>query len=717
MDVSHLLDALNAEQRQAVCGEHGHYLVLAGAGSGKTRVLVHRIAWLLEVDRVSPFAVLAVTFTNKAAGEMRARCEQLLDVPSRGLWVGTFHGIAHRLLRLHFREAGLPENFQIIDSDDQLRLIRRILRDQSVDEGMFPPRQMQWAINHHKENGRRAEDVDPGDNRRDQQTLAVYAEYERQCRRSGLADFAELLLRSHELWLEQPALLAHYQERFRHLLVDEFQDTNTIQYAWLRVLAGDSASVFVVGDDDQSIYGWRGARVEHVQKFQQDFANTHLVRLEQNYRSTSNILTAANALIANNPDRLGKNLWTEETGGDKVKIYAAYNEHDEAEFVIARIQEWLDEGQRADDSAILYRSHAQSRVFEEALLRRDIPYRVYGGLRFYERAEVKDSLGYLRLTVNRDDDAAFERVVNTPTRGIGERTVGMVRHQANADNSSLWQAAQKLITSQTMNGRARNALAGFLSLIDALEHDLVDKDLGDQLQFAIEASGLIEHYEKEPAEKAQTRRENMAELINAGRYFKPGEDQAELPELSAFLAHAALEAGEGQAAQWEDCVQMMTLHSAKGLEFPLVFLAGLEDGVFPHERSLESSDRLQEERRLCYVGITRARQHLYLSFAETRRMHGRDHRRQASRFLSELPMDVVEEIRPRIAVSRPGLGYQQPAPDIGDLGLGDAVSHHRFGVGVVLDCEGMGPSTRIQVHFEDHGAKWLVLSHASLERL
>ena len=685
MDVSHLLDDLNPAQREAVTAARGHYLVLAGAGSGKTRVLTHRIGWLLEVDRVSPWSILAVTFTNKAAAEMRARTQNLVGEGQRGLTIGTFHGIAHRLLRRHWREARLPETFQILDSDDQQRLIKRTIRGLGIDEARFPPRQASWFINSAKDEGKRPDAIDAGGNPLASTMIDIYVAYERACQRAGLVDFAELLLRAHELWLQDEALLAHYRERYQHLLIDEFQDTNTLQYAWIRVLAGNSGQVFVVGDDDQAIYGWRGARVENVQHFLRDFPNAKTIRLEQNYRSTANILGAANAVIAHNPSRLGKQLWTADGSGDPIEVYAAYNEQDEARFVIERIREYLRE-HRASDVAILYRSNAQSRNFEEHLVQNKIAYRVYGGQRFFDRAEIKDALAYLRLMANRHDDAAFERVVNTPPRGIGDRTIDLLRARARREDTSMWEAVLGELTDSTLAGRAKNALRAFLTLIeelsrdclvsaalepvematpsdldvsskfgeDADEHVAVDEPLplAEQMDNAIVRSGLRDYHEKDKT-SAEARTENLDELINvASRFERTAEDiEAGLSDLSAFLSHAALEAGEAQAEIGQDCVQLMTLHSAKGLEFPLVFLVGLEDGLFPSHKSLEEAGRLEEERRLAYVGITRAREHLILCYAETRRLHGMEMYGRPSRFIGEIPRDLLHEIRPRVQIS------------------------------------------------------------------
>ena len=660
MDVSHLLDHLNPAQREAVSAPIGHYLVLAGAGSGKTSVLTHRIAWLLEVEHASPWSILAVTFTNKAAGEMRARCDSLIRQGTRGLSIGTFHGIAHRLLRQHWREAKLPETFQILDSDDQQRLIKRVMQSLGIDDSRFPPRQAAWFINSAKDEGKRADAFQGESNPMTRTLVDIYKAYEEACARSGVVDFAELLLRSHELWLKDDALLAHYRERYRHLLIDEFQDTNTIQYAWIRVLAGQTGNVFVVGDDDQAIYGWRGARVENVQHFLRDFPGAKTIRLEQNYRSTGNILQAANAIIANNPQRLGKKLWTAGEAGTPIALYAAYNEQDEARFIVDRIREHLREGGKAIECAILYRSNAQSRNFEEQLIQHDIRYRVYGGLRFFDRAEIKDALAYLRLVANRNDDPAFERAVNTPTRGIGERTLDVLRQRARRDNLAMWDATLQELTHNELAGRAKNALKGFVQLIEDLAKTCAPNSdapmpLAEQIDQAIQRTGLRDFYEADSRGSAESRVENLDELVNvASRFERTAEDlEAGFSELTAFLAHAALEAGESQGEAWEDCVQLMTLHSAKGLEFRLVFLVGLEDGLFPSQRSLDEPGRLEEERRLAYVGVTRARETLILSYAETRRLHGVETYNRPSRFVHELPRELLNEVRPARAGQPP----------------------------------------------------------------
>ncbi|GAB4168801.1 MAG: DNA helicase II [Wenzhouxiangellaceae bacterium] len=715
MDVSHLLDQLNDAQREAVTLDKGHCLVLAGAGSGKTRVLVHRIAWVIQVEHVPPMAILAVTFTNKAANEMRGRIERLLHMSSTGLWIGTFHGICHRMLRLHAAEAGLAPDFQILDAEDQYRLIRRTIREMQLDETEYPPRQVQAFINARKDEGARPDHIDPGGNPMVAELIEIYRNYQQSCARSGLVDFAELLLATVELLRDHPERRAHYQQRFRHLLIDEFQDTNTLQYALVRLLAGEHSSLFVVGDDDQSIYGWRGARIEHMQQLVSDF-RPRVVRLEQNYRSTRTILEAANQVISHNTDRMGKRLWTEGDQGEPVRVFAASNEHEEAEFVVARIQEWIDGGRKPSEIGVLYRSNAQSRLFEQALLRAGIPYRVYGGLRFFERAEVRDALAYLRLVHNPDDDAAFERVVNLPARGIGERTLQQLRESARTAGRSLWQESVAQIQSERLPARARNALGVFVALIEELKAAAAETDLGGLMLRIIERSQLITHYQsREPADRVEARQENLDELVRAAADFEQPEEEAQigLSLTASFLSQAALEAGDHQGAQWEDCVQLMTLHSAKGLEFPLVFIAGLEEGLFPHQKSVAEPGRLAEERRLAYVGMTRARERLYLSYAETRQLHGQTLLGAPSRFLAEIPSELIEEIRPRLGSSRPAL-----APSVADTGLpplGGRVRHARFGEGTVVAAEGQGHNARIQVNFDDAGMKWLVAGFAKLE--
>lgn len=726
MDISYLLDDLNDAQREAVSAPPGHYLVLAGAGSGKTRVLTHRIAWLCEVVGVWPHQVLAVTFTNKAAGEMRGRCEKLLQRPSKGLWIGTFHGLAHRLLRLHWREAGLPETFQILDAEDQTRLVKRVIQQLNLDETRYPPRQGAWQINQWKDEGRRAGEVDARRGDPYAETWRdVYAAYEQACERQGLVDFAELLLRSHRLWLTQPALLAHYQQRFTHILLDEFQDTNAIQYAWVRVLAGERAEVYAVGDDDQSIYSWRGAKVEHMQAFRRDFPGASLIRLTQNYRSTSTILNAANAVIARNKERLGKDLWTEAGKGDPIALYAAYNEQDEARYVVDRLRRLLDGSVRAQQCAILYRANALSRVLEEELVRHGLPYRIYGGVRFFERAEVKDALAWLRLAAHAGDDTAFERAIATPARGVGARTLEDLRELARERELSLLDASRLAVAGNLGLARARSGLAQLLAVVDEVAAARELK-LAERLDLLLERSGLRAHYEAMSKHEADSRVANLDELVSVARGFVlSAEDEAEgYSELTAFLSQAALEAGEQQGETWDDCVQLMTLHAAKGLEFDYVFLVGMEDGLFPSDRSTrEGAEKLEEERRLAYVGITRARRELSLSYAESRRLRGSEHYNGPSRFLSEIPPELMRELRPRAKLARsPSFGppprlRQEDWMDQPPIQLGTRVAHAQFGEGVVVGAEGAGAHARLRVNFESEGLKWLIAAHANLKVL
>ena len=727
MDVSDILNPLNEAQRNAVTVKDQHALILAGAGSGKTRVLVHRISWLIEVERVSPYAILAVTFTNKASAEMRGRIEGLLGIPVGSMWVGTFHSLAHRLLRAHWQDAGLPQGFQILDSQDQQRIIKRLIKAMDLDESQWPAKQAQGFINSRKDDGLRAAHIEDRGDPYLRQMIKIYQAYEEACQRGGLVDFAELLLRAHELWREKPEILEHYRGRFSHILVDEFQDTNSIQYAWLRLLAGDCCELFVVGDDDQSIYGWRGAKIENIQRFSKDFSNTQTFRLEQNYRSTANILKAANALISNNAARLGKELWTDGNNGEPIQLYRAFNDIEEARYVVEQIMIYTELDMRRSDHAILYRSNAQSRLFEEALLARGIAYRVYGGLRFYERAEIKDALAYLRLLSNRHDDASFERVVNLPTRGIGERSLQAIRDHARDYRVSLWDAANALCHQQLLASRAISSLSGFVSLIEKLAGDSEGLDLGDKVELVVEQSGLVEHFKKDKGERGQARIENLEELGSAARQFQYDESM-DMSPLDAFLAHASLEAGDAEGNQNEDCVQLMTLHSAKGLEFPAVFLCGMEEGLFPHQMSVNEPGRLEEERRLCYVGITRARQRLYITHAETRRLHGSETFAAPSRFINEIPEELVKEIRPKqrapqthsMRYSRPQTTKRRSAPveeAPSGLRLGQQVAHPKFGEGTVMSYEGQGSQARVQINFNSAGSKWLVAAYANLQAL
>lgn len=716
MDVTSILNNLNAAQEEAVTSDKKHLLVLAGAGSGKTRVLVHRIAWKIQVDNVSPYSILAVTFTNKASREMRERIDELLGMSLRGMWVGTFHGLAHRLLKAHWRDAKLPENFQILDSDDQLRLVKRVMRSMDLDEQRWPPKQAQWWINGQKDEGLRSSHFQEGGDPFIATMLRIYRGYEETCDRLGVIDFAELLLRALELWKHNPQVLEHYQQRFQHILVDEFQDTNSVQYAWLRLLAGKVSAMTAVGDDDQSIYGWRGAKVENILSYERDFADTHTVKLEQNYRSTSNILLAANAVIAKNAERLGKNLWTDSGDGEPIALYAAFNEHDESRYIADRLQSWVSDGNQREDAAILYRSNAQSRVLEAALLQAEIPYRIYGGQRFYERLEIKNALSYLRLMLNCHDDVAFERVVNVPPRGIGERTLELVRELSRANTSSLWTAACALVDEKRLAARASNAIAGFLQLINEMSGQLDELPLFEQAENAIQYSGLIEMHRREKGERGQARVENLEELIGACRNFE-AEDK-DLPTLPQFLDQVALDSGDRQADEDQDAVQLMTLHSAKGLEFPLVFIAGVEENLFPHKMSLDEPGRLEEERRLAYVGITRAMQKLYLTFAESRSIYGSESFNSVSRFVRDIPKEVIEEVRLQNTIARP-TSYAASAirSDQGDdtgFQLGQQVNHNVYGEGVILNFEGNGPRARVHVRFEQAGTKILILASANL---
>ncbi len=778
------LNELNEHQHEAVTAPPQNMLVLAGAGSGKTKVLISRIGYLIQAHQTSPFSILAVTFTNKAAAEMRHRLESLLgqgsvgsQYGSSGMWIGTFHGLAHRFLRTHFREAKLPESFQVLDSDDQHRLIRRVMKSLNLDEKRYPPKQAMWYINGKKDDGLRPKHIESFDPT-EQVFLQVYTTYQEACDRAGLVDFAEILLRSHEVLATHPDVLSHYRKRFRHILVDEFQDTNKIQYAWIRLIAGahggnvaepiPPAHVMIVGDDDQSIYGWRGAQVENIHSFQTDFENVEMIRLEQNYRSTGNILKAANQVISNNSDRLGKELWTEGKEGDPIALYAAFNEIDEARFIVGNIKKWQEEGEALSESAILYRNNAQSRVLESALNEAGIRYRIYGGLRFFDRQEIKDALAYLRLVSNRDDDAAFERVINTPARGIGEKTLQMLRDAARSQNMTMWQAAGRLIEEKHLSGRASNAVNGFMEFIQQVETTVAPLQLHEQADHVIQASGLMAMYQAEKGEKGQTRVENLEELVSACKDYEPDENMQEMPILAAFLSHASLESGESQADAYEDAVQLMTLHSAKGLEFPLVFLAGVEEGMFPSQQSADAPERLEEERRLAYVGMTRAKQRLFMTHAETRRMYGQELYHRPSRFIAEIPKECLYEVKLSTQVSRPsygqGNGYSEGSSYSQNGGysssssygsstghggyqgnrnksksnnsdsfgggfgqasshlkfsesvfsLGQRVSHAKFGEGTVLNCEGDGDNARIQVNFDQFGAKWLVTTYAKL---
>ena len=703
--MSHALTRhLNPEQMAAVELPAEHALILAGAGSGKTRVLTTRIAWLLSTGMATPAGILAVTFTNKAAKEMLARLTSMLPLNPRGLWMGTFHGLCNRMLRMHWREAGLPEAFAILDSQDQLSAVKRVMKAINVDDERYPPKTVQLYINGHKENGRRADAVEAWDDY-SRMLKTIYTEYERQCQREGVADFAELLLRSYELLACNQALRVHYQSRFRHILVDEFQDTNRLQYQWLKLFVGESNCLFAVGDDDQSIYAFRGANVGNMQDFQRDYAVKHVIRLERNYRSHGNILDAANAVIARNRNRLGKNLWTEAESGELLRVYEAATDFEEAEFIVDEARNLVRDGINPVEIAVLYRANAQSRVIEHALFSAGIPYRVYGGLRFFERQEIKHAMAYLRLIANPEDDNALLRVINFPTRGIGARTVEGLQDAARQAGTSLWQVAYA-----GAGGRGGAAVARFIQLIEALRSQTQSLPLPEVVDVMLDLSGLRAHYRAE--REGEERLANLDELINAAATFVTEDEN----DVLAFLSHASLEAGEHQAGAGEAAIQLMTVHAAKGLEFHAVFLCGLEEGLFPHDNSLNDANGLEEERRLMYVAITRARHRLYLTLAQSRMLHGQTRFGIASRFLAEIPADLLKYLNRGYAPSAPPAARKTEAPEHG-LSIGVSVVHPKFGQGVVIDCEGQGKGANVQVNFRDHGAKWLAVAYAKLQRL
>ena len=725
--MSDLLANLNPEQLAAVTLPPQHALILAGAGSGKTRVLTTRIAWLISTGQVGQHGVLAVTFTNKAAKEMLARLSAMPPINTRGLWIGTFHGLCNRLLRAHYREAGLPSLFQILDSSDQLSAIKRLLKNLNVDDEKFPPREIANFINAHKEQGIRAAQAEAYDDYT-RRRVDIYAEYDARCQREGVVDFAELLLRSYELLKRNEPLRRHYQERFRHILVDEFQDTNRLQYAWLKLLAGrdgntatpDGACLFAVGDDDQSIYAFRGAEVGNMRDLEREFAVENVIRLEQNYRSHGNILDAANALIKNNRGRLGKNLWTDAGAGEAIRVFEAFSDIDEARFVVDEVRELVRDDFVRTQIALLYRSNAQSRVLEHQLFSAGVPYRVYGGLRFFDRQEIKHALAYLRLIGNPDDDTAFTRVVNFPTRGIGSRSLEALQEAAHRANSSLYNAAASL------SGKAGTSVGTFIRLIETMRADTENLPLPEVIDHLIEKSGLRQFYlgEKEGRERL----ENLDELINAATNFLQEEtdtmaNPAEANPLASFLAHASLEAGEHQAGEGQEAVQLMTVHAAKGLEFDVVFITGLEQGLFPHENSTQERDGLEEERRLMYVAVTRARKRLYLSSAQTRMLHGQTRFCLPSLFLEELPEELLRKINrapayethaPTRATSSPNSTPVSTQTSANGLRIGQNVEHAKFGLGVIVSAEGRGSDARVQVNFGAHGMKWLALEYAKL---
>ncbi len=717
-----LTKELNQAQNLAVTTETQHVLVLAGAGSGKTRVLTHRLAWFCHQYDLSPYSVLAVTFTNKAAHEMRERLEQLLDRPAQGLWIGTFHGLGHRLLRTHYQEAGLPTDFQILDADDQQRLIKRLAKNRLMDDKEWPPRQLAYWINRGKEMGIRGYLPEGLTQARLDTLQTLMNDYEQYCQRSGLVDFAEILLRCVEMLQNNVVLREHYQRRFRHVLVDEFQDTNDVQYAWLKLLTGSTAFFTVVGDDDQSIYGWRGACVDHIRNFSRDYPRAEVIKLEQNYRSSGHILAAANAVIERNPGRLGKVLWTDRPEGHKVQLYRAFNDLDEARSIAQNILRKRDQGMAWSDCAVLYRSNAQSRVLEEALIGAAIPYRIHGGLRFFDRAEIRTAMAYLRLSVLTDDDTAFERIINMPPRGLGDKTLDTLRIYAQQHGFSLWQAAMRSLQEAVLPPRATSRLSEFLALMHQLRAD-ADAPLHERLEHLLDTSGLKAFYAAEHDERAQNRVENLMELVQAAREFVVGyhpEEGEQASLTAAFLDHVSLEAGEDRAAPQQPSVQLMTLHAAKGLEFPVVFMTGLEDGLFPHSMALDS-DQLEEERRLCYVGMTRAQSELYLSYAEVRRLFGSEKVTIPSRFLKELPEHVVQQVKghTKLAGSTTVSNFRTTTPDPGalqgQLSLGMQVRHPRWGEGTVTNMEGDGAQARVEINFGREGRKWLMMQYARLE--
>ena len=727
MDVSYILDNLNDEQRKAVTSEKQHLMVLAGAGSGKTRVLVHKVAWEVEALHKNPAAIMAVTFTNKAAAEMRSRIEGLLQSPAMDLWCGTFHGLSHRMLKRFHKEAGLTSGFTILDSDDQLRIIKRIAKESNLDEASWPSRQSQWQINSWKDDGLRSAEVEDHGDFFKETIKKIYKEYEEVCIQDNLLDFGELLLKSYEVVKNNESVRSYFHTRFKTILIDEFQDTNSIQYKWLLEIASQAASITAVGDDDQSIYGWRGAKVENVASFTKTFKNSETIRLEQNYRSTNNILSAANALIENNSDRLGKNLWTEQLEGENIILYQAYNEQDEARFVADILREWMNKGELYEDAAVLYRSNAQSRALEEALLRSSIPYRIYGGQRFYERLEIKNAISYLKIIFNHSDNPSFERSISNPTRGVGEKTLSKIRSAAKKYNISYIKASAKLIDEGVISGKGGSGLRSYLELIATSRELAESNSLSELMEYIIQTSGLYAYHGKEPGEKGKTRTENLEELITATKNFEQStsEEKKNIEIAEDYLDMISLDSGDRQASEHDDAAQLMTLHSAKGLEFKLVLMTGLEESLFPHGRSMDSISQLEEERRLCYVGITRAMQKLYITYAESRRLHGSDTFNPPSRFIREIPKELMDEIRPRAQTTTAYTRREFPAAkeakykvedEIG-FALGQKVLHPSFGEGIVLNYEGTGEAARVQINFDKSGTKWLVLSFAKLEKI
>ena len=714
MSSAYNLNNLNKAQRDAVCNLSQNSLVIAGAGSGKTRVLIQRILWLVEDNDYSPFSVLAVTFTNKAAKEIKSRLFETLNISIESMWVGTFHGICYRILRANYEKVSLPRNFQIIDTDDQVRIIKRIMKDNEIDNSQILPKQVAWYINKKKDQSIRSNKT-KDDDFISIQYNKIYKIYEEYCNESGLVDFGEIILRTLELLKNNKEVKLYYHNLFKSILIDEFQDTNTIQYELIKILTNDNTSVFAVGDDDQSIYGWRGAKIENIDKFQKDYKDTKVFRLEQNYRSSGNILNAANSVILNNSSRMGKNLWTDDKNGDPIKIFSASDESDEANFVIETIQNHISEDYQKSEIAILYRSNAQSRVFEEKLIMKGIPYKIYGGFRFFERAEIKDVVAYMRLAVSSKDDNSFERIVNTPPRGIGEKTKNLLREFAKSKKKTLYESIPLAIEDSIFTKKSGESLTQFYNLIQVIKSILEKDDLPFQINEIIKVSQIKSMYEKSKTEQSRSKLENLDELISAAQEFLNADIDENETIIDAFLTHTSLESGEGQGSDWDECIQMMTLHSSKGLEFPIVFLVGLEENLFPSRMSIEE-DNLEEERRLCYVGITRARQKLYMAHAQMRRQYGSENYCMPSRFLSEIPKDVVEEIgfNPKNFFNRSKIQDKKNAYKENSI-MGKRVLHKKFGEGVVISSEGSDSNTRVQVSFDEVGIKWLILAVANLE--
>ena len=715
-----IADGLNEKQQQSVAlNEDINALILAGAGSGKTRVLTHRIHYLVSTKNHHVDDILAVTFTNKAANEMKERLSDLLRRPIGRMWVGTFHSLAHRLLRTHPAEANLSPTFQILDAQDQFRIVKRLMKENGVDETKFPIKKVQWFINQQKDEGILPKDIDAGYNYFVKQSAKIFDLYETHCQANDLVDFAGLLVKSYELLKNNQSLLSHYQKKFHHILVDEFQDTNRIQYQFIKILYSQSNHVFCVGDDDQSIYGWRGARIENIQKIENDFKPIKVIKLEQNYRSTGNILSASNALIANNPNRLEKSLWTESGDGDLINVFNARTETEEAQYVIGEIQSQFNQGRNLNECAILYRSNAQSRVFEESLIKHNLNYRIYGGLRFFERAEIKDAMGYVRLIENTSDNIAFERIVNFPTRGIGLSTIEKIRSHAIEKHTDLFQSSIAIVES--LPARAANALQAFIHLIEAISDSTKNLTLSEKVDSILLQSGLMSHYANDKTDKAGSKRENLDELVTAATQYVDEEDN-EMNETQGFIALATLDSSGESNQSNQNCVQLMTVHSAKGLEFPVVFLVGLEEDLFPSRQSKDETHLLDEERRLCYVGMTRAMQSLTLSYASKRFLHGQSFYSLNSRFLDEIPRNFLNYIKNESSENtyqgyekNTNVSKKMVATSDSIYSIGQVVKHAKFGLGTILNYEGSGDSMRLQIKFQKVGTKWLISSYANLE--